>query len=112
PVWGWAEPGEEVTIQFGDQTQHATADDQGKWKVTLEPLSLGEPRSLVVEAGNRVEVSDILVGDVWLCSGQSNMEWNIRSTSDGDLEVLGDGNPQIRFLTVAMVGSQQPLDDF
>ncbi len=112
PVWGWADPGEEVTVAFGGQTKQTVADEGGRWKVTLDPLSVGDPRSLVVEGANRVEVSDVLVGDVWLCSGQSNMEWPISATYNGDLERLGDGEPDIRLLTVGMAGTQQPLDDF
>ena len=112
PVWGWATPGEEVRVTFDDQTKQAVADSEGRWKVTLDPLSVGEPRSLVVEGGNRLELNDVLVGDVWLCSGQSNMEWPIQRSSDGDLEVLGNGTPAIRLLTVASVGTQEPQDDF
>ncbi len=74
PVWGWADPGEEVAVVLGDQTHKATADAEGNWRVTLEPLTLGEPRTLVVEGKkSRLQVDDILVGEVWLCSGQSNM---------------------------------------
>src|SRR5690606_15827788 len=113
PVWGWADAGQEVAVVFDGQTKKAKADDNGKWRVTLDPLSVGEPRSLVVESGSdRLEVTDVLVGEVWICSGQSNMEWPIAASSDGDLEVLGKGNPNIRFLTVAMAGEQKPLDDF
>jgi sialate O-acetylesterase len=113
PVWGWADAGAEVAVVFDGQTKKAKADDNGKWRVTLDPLSTGEPRSLVVESGSdRLEVTDVLVGEVWICSGQSNMEWPIAASSDGDLAVLGKGNPNIRFLTVAMAGEQKPLDDF
>ena len=74
PVWGSADPGEEVTVTIAGQTHKTKADDKGKWRVTLEPLKVGEPLTLVVEGKNRVERNDILVGEVWLCSGQSNME--------------------------------------
>lgn len=113
PVWGWAEPGDEVAVVFGDQTKTTTADDQGKWKVELDPLSLGEPRSLVVESNNdRLEVTDVLVGDVWICSGQSNMEWPVEASQDRELELLGDGNPDIRLLTIPGEGLQTPAEDF
>ncbi|WP_425398506.1 sialate O-acetylesterase [Aeoliella sp.] len=113
PVWGWAEPGAEVAVVFGDQTKTTTADDQGKWQVALDPLSVGEPRSLVVESkDDRLEVTDVLVGDVWICSGQSNMEWSISRSRNRELEVLGEGNPNIRLLTVTGEGVQTPADDF
>ncbi len=95
PVWGWAEPGEEVTVAIAGQTHKATADDKGNWQVTLKPLSVGEPLTLVVE-GARIasQVNDILVGEVWLCSGQSNMEWPLAAATNGDLEVSAANHPQ------------------
>lgn len=118
PIWGWADSGEQVAVVFGEQTKTTTANDEGRWQVTLDPLSLGEAhslgqaRSLVVEGNNRLEFADVLVGDVWVCSGQSNMEWPVSSSADGDLELLGQGEPEIRFLTVSSAGTQEPLDDF
>ena len=113
PVWGWAEPGEEVHVVFAGQTKATTTDESGRWQVKLDPLSVGEPRSLVVEGKqDRLEVKDVLVGEVWICSGQSNMQWNIGSAADGDLDTLSQPNPNLRFLTVEMVGEQKPLDDF
>src|SRR5258708_3235312 len=73
PVWGWADPGEEVTVAIAGQTQKTKADDKGKWRVTLDPLKVGDPLTLVAEAKNRVDRKNILAGEVWLCSGQSNM---------------------------------------
>ncbi|MGI9457781.1 MAG: sialate O-acetylesterase, partial [Aeoliella sp.] len=112
PVWGWADAGETVHVVFGDQTKQTKADDAGRWRVTLEPLSVGKPRSLVVEGTNRVEVKDVLVGEVWICSGQSNMQWTLQQSSDGDLELASADVPEIRLLTVAGAGMQSPLDDF
>jgi sialate O-acetylesterase len=75
PVWGWADKGEKVTVQFAGQTRTATAGEDRKWMVTLDPLELSaKPRVLTIAgAANTVTISDVLVGDVWLCSGQSNM---------------------------------------
>ena len=81
PVWGWAEPGENVKVTIAGQKQQSKADDTGRWQVTFEPLALGEPLTMVVEGKNRIEVKDIRVGDVWLCSGQSNMEWQVAARS-------------------------------
>ncbi|MHC4503386.1 MAG: sialate O-acetylesterase [Planctomycetota bacterium] len=81
PVWGWAAPGEKVTVKFAGQTKAAAADRDGKWMVVLDPLELSaEPRAMHVtgKAGNEtITLSDVLVGDVWLCSGQSNMGRNV-----------------------------------
>ena len=74
PVWGWAEPGEKVTVEFAGQSKSAVADKDGKWMVVLDPLKLSfEPQTMTVAGKTTVTLSDILVGDVWLCSGQSNM---------------------------------------
>ncbi len=74
PVWGWADPGEEVTVQFAGQSKSATADARGKWRVVLDPLKLGaKAQTLTIEGRNRIELTDVLVGDIWICSGQSNM---------------------------------------
>jgi sialate O-acetylesterase len=112
PVWGWAEPGEKVTVAIAGQTHKATADDKGKWRVTLDPLKVGKPLSLVVEGKNRVELKDILVGEVWLCSGQSNMEFALSRANDGDLEVAAANHPNIRLVRVKGPGSQKPVEDF
>ncbi len=112
PVWGWAEPGESVEIVLGDQTHKTTADDEGNWRVTLKPLSLGEPQTLVVEGKNRLQVDDILVGEVWLCSGQSNMGWDVRKCWSADLDIAAAKFPNIRMITVGGMGSQTPVKDF
>ncbi|MGB6045037.1 MAG: family 16 glycoside hydrolase, partial [Pirellulales bacterium] len=77
PVWGWAEPGAEVTVEFADQSVKTTTDDDGAWILNLKPLKVNkEPQQMTVMAGGTtVTLGDILVGDVWFCSGQSNMEW-------------------------------------
>ncbi|HEX4416009.1 MAG TPA: sialate O-acetylesterase [Lacipirellulaceae bacterium] len=112
PVWGWADPGEEVKVSIAGQTEKATADDKGNWRVTLKPLSVGEPLTLVVEGKNKLEVKDLLVGEVWLCSGQSNMEFALTNAQDGDLEIAAANHPQIRLVRVKELGSQEPLHDF
>jgi sialate O-acetylesterase len=78
PVWGWAEPGEKITVEFADQKKIAVADDRGKWMLNLAPLKASaEPAVLMVKGGKgqRIAIKDILVGEVWLASGQSNMQW-------------------------------------
>ncbi len=112
PVWGWADAGEKVSVTIGDQRQTTVADQQGSWQVRLLPMQVGPPRTLVVEGNNRVELNDVLVGEVWVCSGQSNMEWPLRASWDADLEIPAAQRPNIRLLRVKTAGVQFPLEDF
>jgi sialate O-acetylesterase len=82
PIWGTASVGEQVTVKFGKQVKHATADTSGKWKVILDPLAAsGEPEVMTISGTNTIKLENILVGEVWLCSGQSNMEYEMRKNS-------------------------------
>ncbi len=112
PVWGWAEPGETVTVIVGEQKKTATADAKGHWRVTLDPMPVGGPHKIVIEGKNRIEIQDVLFGEVWLCSGQSNMQMAVDSAKDADLEKLTADYPQIRLITVPQVGTQVPQEDF
>jgi sialate O-acetylesterase len=112
PVWGTADPGEAVTVEFGDQRKTATADAEGNWKVVLDSLQTGAPRSLVVRGKNVIEVGDVLVGEVWVCSGQSNMEWPVAASMGSDLELASSQRDTIRLITVHGPGVQTPLRDF
>ncbi|MEZ6092459.1 MAG: sialate O-acetylesterase, partial [Pirellulaceae bacterium] len=112
PIWGWAEPGEKVIVKVGDQQHETTAGDDGAWRVTLQPMSVGEPRSIVIEGKNRLEFNDVLVGEVWLCSGQSNMQWSVSQSNNADLETLTANFPNIRLISVPRVGTQEEQDDF
>jgi sialate O-acetylesterase len=112
PVWGWADPGEAVSVTIANQKQSATADDKGHWRVSLEPISSDEPQTMVVEGRNRLEVKDILVGEVWICSGQSNMEFKVKDSWNGDLDVASANHPKIRLLNVKGPGSQETVEDF
>lgn len=99
PVWGWALPGENVTVEFAGQTKPAAADANGKWLVRLEPMpASAEPRTLTVKTTSLQSalIKDVLVGDVWLCSGQSNMRGQGVAAEDA----AGANYPQIRVLSV------------
>jgi sialate O-acetylesterase len=111
-VWGWAEPGEEITVKIADQEHSAKADESGRWEVKLSPLPAGGPHTLEIAGKNKLTISDVLVGEVWVCSGQSNMEWPVEATNDGDLEQLLPEDSQIRLITVPHVGVQEPQNDF
>jgi sialate O-acetylesterase len=111
-VWGKAAPGEEVSVSINGQTKTAKAGDDGKWSVTLDPMPAGGPHTMTVAGKNKVELDDVLVGEVWLCSGQSNMQWAVNQANDGDLEALTAKFPKIRLISVPQVGTQEPQDDF
>ena len=103
PVWGWAQPGEKVTVEFAEQKKYATADASGKWIVKLDPMpASAELRTLTVNGTNQKseienhKCSDILVGDVWLCSGQSNM----RGQGVAEADAASANYPQMRALMV------------
>src|SRR5262245_10764011 len=111
-VWGFADSGEEVIVTIAGQRHTAKANDKGKWQVTLDTLSVGGPHTLSVTGKNKLAVEDILVGEVWICSGQSNMQWEVRQANDGDLEAKTAKFPKIRLISVPQVGTQEPQDDF
>ncbi|MBC6610006.1 sialate O-acetylesterase [Hymenobacter sp. BT507] len=102
-IWGWAAVGEKVTITFQGKTYRATADTQGQWRVSLPAMKAGGPYDMTLTASNQLKVSDILVGDVWLCSGQSNMETTMTRVRDKyPEEVATANNPRIRQFNVPM----------
>ncbi len=111
PVWGWADAGEEVTVTFRDQTVTAKAGDNGQWSTKLAALAVGEPGALTVKGTNTITLEDVLVGEVWVCSGQSNMQWAVQQSLDSDLEAAATGQPGIRLFQVPMVTALEPQDD-
>ncbi|MEX2381241.1 MAG: sialate O-acetylesterase [Opitutales bacterium] len=110
PIWGWDEPGEEVTVTFGDQTHTAVADGDGKWMVSLTPLpASAEGRDLTVAgSGSTVIREDVLVGDVWIGSGQSNMQWSVSQSDNPDEEIANAEHPMIRLFTVPRGVAYEP----
>jgi sialate O-acetylesterase len=100
PVWGWAEPGEKVTVSIAGQTKKATADATGKWSLKLDKLAAGEALTLVVTGKNKIIVNDVLVGEVWLGSGQSNMQMQMKGVRDFEQEKVAATFPQLRMFTV------------
>lgn len=112
-VWGWAEAGEEVKVTFNNgQAKTTQADDAGKWSVKLDPQSHGGPFTLKIEGKNELSFKNILVGDVWVCSGQSNMQWNVKNSNNSDNEIANAKYPNIRLITVPMASSSKPQDNF
>ena len=110
PVWGFADNGEKVTVRFQDQELSTVAKD-GKWMVRLAPLKAGGPFSMTITGSNTIELANILVGEVWVCSGQSNMQFGLQSAYTGPEAVAGATNPNIRLFSVPLKTSYTPLDD-
>ncbi|MFU8781455.1 MAG: hypothetical protein ACNA71_10610, partial [Kiritimatiellia bacterium] len=111
PVWGWSAPGAKVTVEFGKQKKQATAGAAGKWMLMLDPLKASfAPAQMVVRdnKGNALTIDDLLVGEVWLASGQSNMQWPVSKTTSKELAVPArdDGVVPIREFQVSSVTSQ------
>jgi sialate O-acetylesterase len=101
PIWGWAAAKEKISITMAGQTLQTQADVSGKWQVSLQPLEVGGPHILSVKAkSGTLEVKDILIGEVWLCSGQSNMEWQVKSANNFKVEKQNANYPQIRHFFV------------
>ncbi|HEV8060925.1 MAG TPA: sialate O-acetylesterase [Gemmataceae bacterium] len=109
PVWGTAASGEKVTVRFRGQEVSALPE-KGKWMVHLEKLDPGGPFEMTVEGRNKFTFKNVLVGDVWICSGQSNMEMTVRSSADFEKNIAQSKNPRIRLFTVAKNPSITPQD--
>ncbi len=101
PVWGWAEPGEEIKVTIDKQEKKSTADKDGKWMVRLDPMDTGTPRKMTVKGKTEtLEFNDILLGEVWICGGQSNMEWKLIVAKNGKEETAAADYPEVRFFSV------------
>ena len=111
PVWGWADAGEKVTVKLAGQTKTATADAQGNWMVTLDALEAGGPHDLTVTGKNSLTVSDVLIGEVWLCSGQSNMAMSVGRSNNAEQEAAAAKLPQIRHFRTARASAPVPQKD-
>ncbi len=100
-VWGWASAGEKVSVQFLDSIYRTTADNDGSWQVTMPPVKAGGPYEMFVRATNEIKISDVLIGDVWICSGQSNMELSMKRVSPiYPDDIAHSSNPFIRHFAV------------
>ncbi|MGH8080478.1 MAG: sialate O-acetylesterase, partial [Lysobacter sp.] len=111
PVWGWARAGAKIKVEFDGRSAQTTASDDGAWRLELPAHAAGGPYQLKVSehAGNTIIVRDLLVGDVWLASGQSNMEWPLAQAKDAEREIARASDPRIRHFKVPKSWSGQPL---
>ena len=113
PIWGWDTPGTKVTVTFGGQTKTGEAGADGKWTVKLDPVpASAKPATMNIKGTTSKALKNILVGEVWICSGQSNMQWSVNASYDADLEIATAKFPNIRLISVPQVGTQEPQDDF
>jgi sialate O-acetylesterase len=112
-IWGTAAADEEVTVLLGEAKATTKAGADGKWMVKIAtPPASGTPLDLVVKGKNEIKLSDVLIGEVWIASGQSNMEWSVAQSSNPADEIKNANYPQIRMIKVGRNPSDKPLDDF
>lgn len=107
-LWGRDTPGQKVTAEIDGQSAEATADEDGRWDLTLPELEAGGPHLLAIRGSGKIVVQDVLVGEVWLASGQSNMAWPLAQSSDAEADLPQANRPGIRFFTVAKQPAEHP----
>ena len=118
-IWGWASAGEEVTITLSAEaegvepvsTTTVVADADGNWQIKLPAMAAGGPYTLRVKGSNTLELTNVLFGEVWVCSGQSNMQWSVSASKDSEAEITAAMYPKIRLFYVPRVPSGFPQQD-
>jgi sialate O-acetylesterase len=110
-IWGWADPGEVVEARLGSVSAKTVTLQDGRWSLRLPELQAGTSGDLLVRGKNSLVVRDVLVGEVWVCSGQSNMEWPVGKALNAQQEILSAQYPQIRHFTVARSAQAEPQED-
>ncbi len=112
PIWGTASPGEQVVVQIGARKTRTTANESGHWMVSVGPYPAGGPHKVLISGqNNTLEFDNVLFGEVWVASGQSNMEWPLVLARDGENEVRNATNPKIRLFVVAKAALAEPATD-
>ena len=112
PVWGWADPDEELTVTIAGQTAKAKAGKDGRWQLKLPALQAGGPHEMTIACPHgKTTLKNVLVGEVWLCSGQSNMQWPVAASVNAQQEIAAANYPKIRLFTVKQKTADQPQDN-
>ncbi len=111
PVWGWANANEKITVQFNHQIKKINADKSGNWMINLDKENAGGPYQLIIKGNNNITFNNVLTGDVWICSGQSNMEFTVQSVINADKEMADANYPMIRHFDVPNSLSSKPQND-
>ncbi|MDR0336907.1 MAG: sialate O-acetylesterase [Planctomycetaceae bacterium] len=112
PIWGWADAGEEVTVSTNGQTKSTKTGTDGKWSVVLDPQEVGGPFTLTIKGKNELTLENVMVGEVWLASGQSNMQWNVQNSTNSRNDIQQADFPNIRLITVPAVSKTTPQENF
>lgn len=113
PVWGKADVGERVRVIFDGQMKETVADGKGKWSVTLKTGKYNKvPQDMTIEGTNRIVLKNILIGDIWFCSGQSNMEWDIKRSTNAEAIIANSEMPELRFINIDVDYSDTEKDEF
>jgi sialate O-acetylesterase len=110
-VWGWAAAGEKVTVRLADRAANTTANPLGEWNIALPAMPAGGPHELTVVGNNTLHVTDVLVGEVWIASGQSNMEFELKHAMNAQQEIKAATYPKLRLLLVPRTAAGLPLND-
>ncbi|MHC4670466.1 MAG: sialate O-acetylesterase [Planctomycetota bacterium] len=110
-IWGRAAPGERVRVTLAGRTARTEADADGRWRVELGPFRASAGRTLTVAGRNRITLHRVCIGEVWLCSGQSNMQWPVRRSAHADREIAGARDPRLRLYTVPRHVAGEPRED-
>jgi len=112
-IWGWADPGEEVMVGVSWQSMKwaVTADKDGKWSFKINPPTAGGPYEMTLTGKNTINIKNILVGEVWVCSGQSNMQMTVQSSANSAQEIADAGYPKIRLFYVTRKVAETPQSD-
>jgi sialate O-acetylesterase len=111
PIWGWAGPGEKVTVALGKQTRSAEAGTDGKWQLHLDAMKAGGPFEMTVSGENTITLTNVLVGEVWVGSGQANMEMSVGGCLNAPKEIASANYPKIRLFTVKKKAAAKPQAD-
>jgi sialate O-acetylesterase len=113
PIWGWADPGEEVMVSVSWNTMSwaVTADANGKWMFKMNPPKAGGPYEMTISGKNVIQLKNIMVGEVWICSGQSNMEFAVRGANNAEQEIADANYPNVRLFTVKRTVAEKPQSD-
>lgn len=103
PIWGWSQPGDKVRVEIGGNSAMATAGADGEWEAKIQPPAAGGPYTLKIAGTHTVELQDVLVGDVWICAGQSHMQFGLAQARNAAEEIKNANYPQMRFFVVGLV---------
>ena len=118
-VWGWDKPGQKVSVLIAPeepgldgQARSGKAGDDGRWEVTMPAMKAGGPYRFEITGSESKNFKDVMIGEVWICSGQSNMAWTVKNSNHSELEIAAANFPNIRMISVPQVGTQEPQNDF